>query len=293
MADTTISFKVEDELREKAQNLIKISGITAKEWFQKAVTMAEMQSVKEGATDYASDLGELEIHTTRIFELVSNMVQKSNYLKSKAVGDLENLLDQQRNITLSIQSKLHEISEQKEKVMGDLRVSQDEQIELEKKMAELQESLETKKLLISEYKEKNDTLTGLVAKYEAHANENESLKETLANERGKHQLQVTDLIRKIAEYESKIKAFEQQKNRLIEAHKMALNRIEERKDIEQEKALLALERGHQKALTNANNEYDEKVKELFINMDKQRQLYEKKIETLQSKAEVSQTYSHK
>jgi hypothetical protein len=63
MADTTISFKIEEDLRDKAQNLIKSSGMTGKEWFQRAVAMVELQSVKEGATDYASDLSEMEVHT--------------------------------------------------------------------------------------------------------------------------------------------------------------------------------------------------------------------------------------
>ncbi|AND39484.1 MULTISPECIES: hypothetical protein [Bacillaceae] len=293
MADTTISFKVEDELREKAQNLIKASGMTAKEWFQKAVATAELQSVKEGASDYASDLSEMEVHTTRIFELMSNMVQKSIYLRDKAVGDLEKLLEQQREITASFQSKLHEMTEQKEQASVKLEESQKVQVDLEKQLEELREILETNKLLISEYKIKNDTLTGLVAKYEGYAKENEQLKEILANERSSHQSQVADLGHQNDEKASIIKELEQQTDRLIEAHKTALERFEERKDVEQEKVLLALERDHQKALANANNEYSNKLKEFYENMDKQRQSYEKKIEELQRQLTEERTKNYK
>lgn len=293
VADTTISFKVEDELREKAQNLIKASGMTAKEWFQKAVATAELQSVKEGASDYASDLSEMEVHTTRIFELMSNMVQKSIYLRDKAVGDLEKLLEQQREITASFQSKLHEMTEQKEQASVKLEESQKVQVDLEKQLEELREILETNKLLISEYKIKNDTLTGLVAKYEGYAKENEQLKEILANERSSHQSQVADLGHQNDEKASIIKELEQQTDRLIEAHKTALERFEERKDVEQEKVLLALERDHQKALANANNEYSNKLKEFYENMDKQRQSYEKKIEELQRQLTEERTKNYK
>jgi chromosome segregation ATPase len=293
VADTTISFKVEDELREKAQNLIKASGMTAKEWFQKAIATAELQSVKEGATDYASDLSEMEVHTTRIFELVSNMVQKSIYLRDKSVRDLETLLEQQREITANFQSKLHEMTEQKEQASVELEESRKVQVDLEKQLKELREILETNKLLISEYKVKNDTLTGLVAKYESYAKENEQLKETLANERSSHQLQLADLGRQNDEKASIIKELEQQTDRLIETHKTALERFEERKDVEQEKVLLALERDHQKVLTNANNEYSNKLKEFYESIDKQRQSFEQKIEEFQRQLSEERAKNYK
>lgn len=293
VADTTISFKVEEELKEQAQHLIKASGMTGKEWFQKAVAIAELQLVKEGAADYASDLSELEVHTTRIFELVSNMVQKSIYLKDKAIDDLEKLLEQQREITTSFQSKLHEITERKDQALKEQEVSQKEQTELEKQLEELRETLETNKLLISEYKDKNDTLTGLLAKYEGYASENEQLKETLANERGTHQSQIADLSRQNHEKVVTIKELKQQTERLVEAHKMALDRLEERKDVEQEKALLTLEREHQKALASANSEYSDKLKELYENMEKQRQSHEQKIEELQTLLNSERTKTNK
>ena len=46
-----------------------------------------------------------------------------------------------------------------------------------------QSAIENIQLLITEYKEKNDTLSGLVAKYQAFANENEKLKTEFTNER--------------------------------------------------------------------------------------------------------------
>lgn len=253
-----------------------------------------MQSLKEGATDYVSDICELEVHTTTIFELVSNMVQKSVYLKDKAVDDLEKLLEQQHEINTSFQSKLHEITEQKEQASKELEVSQQEQTELEKQLEELRETLEINKMLVSEYKDKNDTLTGLLAKYEGYASENEQLKETMANERGTHQSQIADLSRQNHEKVVTIKELKQQTERLIEAHKLALDRHEEHKDVEQEKkALLILEREHQKALANAKNEYSDKLKELYENMDKQRQSHEQKIEELQTLLNSERTKANK
>lgn len=91
--------------------------------------------------------------------------------------------------------------------------------------------METNKLLINEYKVNNDTLTGLVAKNKGYAKENEQLKDIMANERSSHQLQIADLGHQIDERDllSKNLNIEQQTDRLIEVHKTALERFEERK----------------------------------------------------------------
>lgn len=281
MADTTISFKVEEEIREKAQNLIKASGITGKEWFNKVVAMAEMQSVKEGATDFASDLGELEIHTTRIYELVANMVQKSIYLKENAIETLEQQLEQQREITSDYQLRVKAANEERNQALEEAEASRLEQNQLLEQLNEVRETLETNKLLVEEYKSKNDTLNGLVTKYESYAVENEQLKETLANERSLHQSKIDELTHHNNELTSKIKDLEQQLKNQNEAHENAIERLKERLEVEQEKALLQAERQHQKALVDANNAYSEKIQTLYDNMDKQRQSYEEKINELQ------------
>lgn len=67
--------------------MIDSSGISAKEWFEKAVSLTEINVIKQGAVDYNQDLSELGVHTTRIYELVSNMIQRSIYIKDHAVKE--------------------------------------------------------------------------------------------------------------------------------------------------------------------------------------------------------------
>ncbi len=76
MADKTFGVKVSEELNDKVKAMIENSGVSSKEWFEKAVALTELQSIKQGASDYQQDLTELEVHTSRIYELVSNMVQR-------------------------------------------------------------------------------------------------------------------------------------------------------------------------------------------------------------------------
>lgn len=283
LPDKTISFKTDEELSEKVKNLIESSGLTAKDWFNKAVALSEMQSVKQGSTDYASDLTELEAHTTRIYELVASMVQKSIYLRDNAVKDLETKLEQQRDITADYQIKIKEVTDKRDQALNDLETSQQEQNDLEKQLAELREALETNKLLVAEYQEKNDTLNGLVTKYQGYANENEQLKETLSNERSSHQSGLNDLAQQNNEKQAIIAQLEQQITSLTEAHKIATERLTEQRDVQQEKALLQAERSQQRALAKANSEYTSKLKELYDQLANERKNYDAKEQQLQQK----------
>lgn len=276
--DTTISFKIEEELREKAQDLIKASGLTAKDWFQKAIAMSELQSIKEGATDYASDLTELEIHTTRIFELVNNMVQKSIYLKDNAVSNLETLLEQQREITSNFQFKFKTAVDEKNQALAELRNLEDKINNNIKQVEEIKNVAETNQLLFNEYKEKNDVLTGLVAKYQASANENEQLKET-----------INQLKQQTNDQQTLNKELEQRMNSLVEVHKTALERLEERKDLEHEKSLLQAERTHQTAITNANNEYSQKIQSLYEQLENERRTHEERVQKLQQELNIERS----
>lgn len=279
--DKTISFKIDEELSEKAKNLIEASGLTAKDWFNKAVALSEIQSVKEGATDFASDLSEMEVHTARIYELVANMVQKSIYLKDHAVKNLETKLEQQREITADFQVKIKVATDEREQTLQNLEHLQKEQLELEKQLDELREALETNKLLVSEYKEKNDTLNGLVTKYQGYAKENEKLKSTFSIEKQKYQSAVDEITTQNNEQQNEIKELEQQMNALTEAHKTALERVIEQRDVQEQKTLLEAERNHQKALSEANTEYTNKLKELYSELNNERKKHTDKEQQLQ------------
>ena len=100
MSDKTFGVKVSEEIYDKVKNMIDISGISSKEWFEKVVAVSEVQSLKDGSGDYKQDLTELEKHTTRIYELVANMIQRANYLKDDAMKVLKTKLES-RELTIS------------------------------------------------------------------------------------------------------------------------------------------------------------------------------------------------
>src|SRR5690606_19389891 len=122
MADKTFGVKVSEELHEKVKTMIENSGESAKEWFEKAVAVVELQSIKQGATDYNQDLNELEVHTSRIYELVSNMVQRSIYIKEHAVKEIVDKLEQKEAIIGEYQEKAKLAIEESKHTLETLKV---------------------------------------------------------------------------------------------------------------------------------------------------------------------------
>jgi chromosome segregation ATPase len=297
VADKTFGVKVSEELHDKVKAMIENSGDSAKEWFEKAVAVAEIQSVKQGATDYRQDLTELEVHTSRIYELISNMVQRSIYIKDHAVKEVADKLEQREAIIGEYQEKAKNALEESKSANEALKVMEQEKNELAKQLENFKATNENNQLLINEYKEKNDTLSGLVNKYQSFAEENEKLKAEYSKEREKFQSQVKEVMGQNADQQEEIKTLERQVESLHSNHAIELERVAERKDIEREKALLEVEREHQHKLTEANKEYTNTLKGLYeqlndmrksheAQMDAMRKEYVQKIEQLQLENKV-------
>lgn len=281
MADKTFGVKVSEELYEKVKNMIDNSGDSAKEWFEKAVAISELQSIKQGAADYSQDLNELEVHTARIYELISNMIQRSIYTKDHAVKEISDKLEQKEAIIGEYQEKAGHAIDELKQAQEALKVLDQEKNELSKQLDESRSTNENNQLLINEYKEKNDTLSGLVSKYQAFADENEKLKEQFAHERARLESQVKEISIQNDGQQDEIKGLKQQLQSLKDHHAMELERLTEKKDYEKDKALLENERGYQQKLLQANEEYNNRIKQLYDEINSVRKEYEDKIEKLQ------------
>lgn len=274
MADKTFGVKVSDELNEKVRNMIEASGDSAKEWFEKAVALAEINSIKQGATDYKQDLTELEVHTMRIYELVSNMVQRSIFLKDEAARELTEKLDQREAVIGEYQAKAKAAEETRKASVELLNKVTQEKQEQEKIIHELRATNDNNKALIGEYKEKIDTLSGLVSKYQGYAEENSYLKEQFSEEKESLQSQLREVIsqndnlqdeinRLTSESQSTKATHEAEIIRLEEKNTDYLNRLAEKKDFEKERALLALERDYQSRMAKARDEHHAKIESMY------------------------------
>lgn len=190
--------------------MIEASGITAKDWFEKAVALTEVNEIKQGAKDYSQDLSELEVHTTRIYELVANMVQRSIYIKDHAVKEYVDKLEQRESIISEYQQKTAAAIDEAKLSKQTADTLEKDKEEALKQLEEIRSVNLNNQLLIDEYKAKNDTLSGLVNKYQSYATENEELKKTFEAERERLHSQVSEISSQADDQENEIKQLNQQ-----------------------------------------------------------------------------------
>lgn len=282
MADKTFGVKVSEEMYEKVREVIESSGTSSKEWFERAIALYEMNAIKQGSSDYTQDLTELEHHTTRMYELIVNMIQRSVHLKEHAVKDVADKLESKEAIITDLQQQNQQIKQEVAMKTEGITAFEEQVKDLEGKLLANQTMLENNQALISEYKDKNDTLSGLVTKYQGYAEENEALKKNFEIE--KTEWMKRENADKVA-FEEKISELSQEKQTVSEElrvlrldfeqtkanHERDLSHLAERKELERDKAVVEAERLH-----------NEEVRKLYDEMAALRKVHEETKERLQT-----------
>lgn len=279
MADKTLGFKVSEDFYEKAKATIELSGLTSKDWFEKALTLYEINSLKDGITsDYSADLKELEAHTTRIYTLISNMIARSTYLKDNAVKEVLEKLDSKESIISDLQEQNKALKTNLSDFEEKYKVESEEKAKLNEKIASLQTMLDNNQALIDEYKGKNDVLNGLVAQYSSYSEENTQLKRDITSIKAEFTEKLAQVTKENERLVHQLSACESQITKIQEQHETTLNITIERKDIEREKALVELERQNQEELKAAN----EKIRALYDEIEELRKSYTSQVANLKS-----------
>ncbi len=288
MADKTFGVKVSEELQEKVQNMISESNLTAKEWFEKAMVMVAVNELKEGSTDYTQDLNELEAHTTRIFDLVANMLKRANYLKEHETKGLLEKLENRDTVIAEYQGKLKKSEAYTQTIEEQAVVAQHDSEMLAEKLEETRLTNVNNQALIAQYKEKIDSMSGLVAKYQGFAAENESLKQTFAQEKGCLQDQLQEIAAQLGQQKDELKACQQTIQSLKDAHSLEMERLEEKKAYEKDRELLNQEKDLLQQLAAVQKEHNEELKAVYDERDRIRKEYEAKLDKLQNELAESE-----
>jgi hypothetical protein len=213
------------------------------------------------------------------------MIQRSIYIKDHAVKEVSDKLEQKESIIGEYQEKAKLAIEEANTIKESSKLLDQEKSELSKQLESQKATNENNQLLIHEYKEKNDTLSGLVSKYQSFAQENEQLKIEHAKVLERMQSQVKEVMGQNNDQQDEIKTLKQQLGSLKDSHAIELERINEKKDFEREKALLEVEREWQQKLTQANTEYSNTLKGLYEQMNEIRQSHEKEITLIRKEHE--------
>ncbi|MEG1142369.1 MAG: hypothetical protein RSE41_08015 [Clostridia bacterium] len=220
MAQETWGLKLDAELKEKVQEIVKSDFESSKEFMEQLVNMYELHQLKQGENVLTAEIEELESLTRRINGIFINANAKINtMLQDKDIKATEQI-ELKQKLVERLQGNLSKIEQEKE----DISNINDTLVNLNNNYLEdvnqLNQSNHTLNDLVSEYKEKNDILTGLLAEYKADREQNKQLeqdKKDLSN-------QLYQLNEKVNEQEKEIVASSKKEQEQIQKHQ---NDIEE------------------------------------------------------------------
>lgn len=148
MADKTFDVKISDDFYNKVMQMIVSSGVTAKEWFEKAVVLTEIHGLNVAAGDHNEDFSELDVHMTRIHELVANMIKREVYLKDNAVKLIEENLAEREVQLKNLKEELGTKKEDIASIATSLEKSNKEIVELHRQINEMRANNENNQSLI-------------------------------------------------------------------------------------------------------------------------------------------------
>ena len=272
MSDVTFGVKVSPEVKERVSTMIDASGLKSKDWFESLLSLYEMQRLKEGTTDFVKELGELEIHTNRIVQLVGNMVTRAAHEKESVLQQIEGIKSSRDDIIAGYQQELTEIKGQIQQYIEQAQAEEKAREEAEKYVHQLEEAAKNHRDLITQYKEKIDTLSGLVTSYKADSEENETLKGKISTLERKVQEQVSEL----AKQDDRIKTMEEkyslQMTNLKSHHQDELTRVVERAEFEKERALLQLRTEYEDRIVKLREERADRIEALQVEINELRKV---------------------
>ena len=272
--EKTKGFKVSEELREKINATIRASGLEDKNWIEAVTNLWLVQEAKVSLPNYSPDISELELHTKRINELVLNMIQRSAHEQndvqrqiSELQGENEELVQQIERLSKEIKTLLADREEDRDRY-------EKEKEEAARLLHQMEGASENHNLLIKEYKDKNDILTGLVAEYKAGYEQSNGLK----TEVNRLNQVISGLETKMVESNNVIKVMEN-------SHKDNIERLNERKDIERERELLKMQTEYQTKLQSLNEESTKKLQTLYERLEQLRNDQQAEISALEEESE--------
>jgi DNA repair exonuclease SbcCD ATPase subunit len=276
------SYKVSPELKEKLETLFAESGLETQEAFLEHVAaLYEMQRLKEGgAVGYKKQLDELEYHTRRSVELFLSMLETETAERLQLTQQHEETLADRAATIFNQEQEIADLRKETKQQADELARLGKENEALAKQAEQLAEISRKDNLLVEEYRQRIDTLSGLVNEYKAAADENKDLKAQLT--------ELTQLTnqqsRQIEELQQEIKDLEELSNERIRAqearHKEDMERLAERKDLEKERDLLHLRTEYQAKLEKINEEATAKLRELYEQINQMRRDHEQEIAAL-------------
>jgi len=257
--DTTWSVRMPEEMKEKISAMITESGLVPKDFMAQIMQLYELNTIKQIQPFMATDVEELSQLTGRIQHIFINLCERVTTFQQQREEEFGVKLSEKVSMLSIFNERIQALEGQLSQCDEEMELLKKQYDELCQQHAQVEEICETHKALVLEYREKNDTLTGLLREYKELKQLSEDLKRSLDEERR----QCLALQNKLLETE---KETDRLRNLLEDQKAAAQSELERRlelAEIAKEKEMLALKKDQQKKLEDIQQQYTEKIRELL------------------------------
>lgn len=284
MAQETWGLKLDADLKEKVQEIIKTDFDSSKDFLEQLVSAYELNKLKQGENVLTAEVEELESLTRRINGIFINANAKINTMLQDKDAKSEEQQGEKQKLIEILQRDIAKLEQEKESigVINDSLVNSNQ--EYEQQVNQLTKSTITLEQLVAEYKEKNDTLTGLLAEYKQDREQNKSLQGQNRELQDKlHELNVvaTEQAKQIIETDKKLQEqsdkHQNELQELLRKHSDELDTTKRKAEIDANMMILELQQEHQtkiQVLQEKHNaeieQYQAKYKELLEQMEQKK-----------------------
>jgi chromosome segregation ATPase len=267
---TTWSVKLDEDTKQDIKEILEQDGQQAKELLKDMLGLYKLNKLKD-VSFLSADVEELKALTTRIIDLYTNAGERYNTITADRTREHQAEQEYLKNIVEELKKHTAEKEQEAEFLKEALKQTEAKKVNLESdlntKVHQVNQVNQKNEALISEYKEKIDTLTGLVNEYKAFKDEITALKQEREQQKEANN-----------ELKSKLKEAEQEReqtNKEILAqqqkHKEALESLKSKMILECEKEALRVQKAHQDELQQVRDEYNSQLKELFSQLREKEQ----------------------
>lgn len=257
--DTTWSVRMPDEMKEKMSAIINESGLNAKEFISQIIQAYELKAIKKLQPVMDADIEELSLLTGRVNNLFINLCERITSFQQQKEEEFGVKLTEKDGMLAVFHDRIQIQEKKLAQNDEDMAALKKQYEDIYQQHAQTAEMCEAHKALVLEYREKNDTLTGLLGEYQGFKSQIETLKQAVEKEK----LLRHDIESKFLEKDTENSHL---KNLVEDAQKAAEVQLQHKLaslNIEKEKEILSLQKEHQKKLETMQQQYAEKIKELL------------------------------
>jgi len=190
------TYRLSQDAKGKLQQQLKDLGLTQEQYFNKVVSLMEIENVKRN--DFLSkDTTIIQSNLDAILNSFVSISDSSNNLISNKDAELEHQKTKYKDMLLNKDNSITELKQELQQAYNDVNVLQDEnkehknellniKIEYNKQLEQVESNLIDKTSLINEYKTKNDDLLGIVSEYKQYKTQIEGYKKLYSDAQAKN-----------------------------------------------------------------------------------------------------------